>query len=95
MKSMIFEVHVEEILRCVDEAMPKLREKFDSSLTLSDVVNTIGTDKLMHEQVQASLSATIASSRDERQQGHWIDIPGLYQEALKKKKDLGYLGENI
>ena len=95
MRSRIFEARVDGIMEAIDKALPELRERFGESLTLKEISDTITPKKLLEESNLSSFKATCASIRGSRYEGPWIDVPRLYDEALKLKRNPLYLGEGI
>ncbi len=99
MSSFIFEAHVRAIYSNLRNSLPKLQERFGDNITIEDVIDKIGTGKLMHESMNASLGASISSIRGENYSSHngqWLNIIRMYEEALRKAKEPPpYLGEWI
>ena len=81
-QSIMFHAYVNAIENSLDQAIPELRKTFGKSLTIDEVVKTIGTDELMRTAINGKLF------HRETFDGKVIlrsDIPGIYRKALDEE----------
>lgn len=95
MRSLVFHAKVAAIEEEVERALPRIREKF-GEVTIRDVVKTIGAKELLRQCENECMRLSASSIRGEyNQQTPWMDVVGLYSQAIHEKQTPPYLGEGI